>query len=579
MILNQYPRSPEPVKTNSTNARMISIKDRTGEHRICASGQNFPADISRTFYLFPMKPSHLLYLLALIKLIMPFFLQDPAWGPHRDEFLYLAEARHMAWGYMEAPPLLSVFAWLTNLLGGAMWAIRIWPSLAGALTFVLVGRLVLHLGGRWFALVLAWMPFVAGAWLRMHFLFQPNFLDIFCWTAAAYGLIRFQQTEIPRYLYVAGVSLGLGMLSKYTMTFYATGLMLGLLLTWDKRILTNRHFYFAMGLGFLIFLPNLLWEARHGFPIVYHMKTLRESQLQYVSPWTFLTDQLLYNIATLFIWVTGLVWTMGTKQYRFIAWAFFVTLALLVIGHGKSYYSQGAYPVLFAFGAYRLEAWATKWWKIRMLAFSLFFGITLIPLLLPFKAPAPLAEYYVHHNLARKAGVLRWEDLRDHPLPQDFADMLSWDEMTEKVGRAYTSLDSTEKTHTLLFCDNYGQAGAVNYYGPKYHLPPAYSDNASFLYWMPRDYDQFDVLLLVTDDRQEMQHAFMKEFKEVRLVDSIANPYARENGSLIIVMKGPSEAFRKAFRDKIDKDLLKTTAQGSGQELKPNPLEDGGDMH
>jgi hypothetical protein len=526
-----------------------------------------------------MKPTRLLYLLALIKLILPFFLQDPVWGPHRDEFLYLAEARHMAWGYMEAPPLLSVFAWLTNLLGGAMWAIKIWPSLVGALTYILVGRLVIHLGGRWFALVLAWMPFVAGAWLRMHFLFQPNFLDIFFWTAMAYGLVRFQQSGTPIHLYIAGVSLGLGMLAKYTMAFYAAGLLTGLLLVWDLKILANRHFYYAAGIGLLLFLPNLLWEIRHGFPVVYHMKTLQNNQLQYLSPWSFLADQLLYNVPTLFTWMTGLIWTARTKQYRFVAWAFIVTLALLLLGHGKSYYSQGLYPVLFAFGAQRLEAWANKWWRVRMIAFSLIFGVSMVPILLPFKAPAPLAEYYAHHTLASKAGALRWEDLRDHPLPQDFADMLSWEEMTQKVAGAYASLDSIERGRTLLFCDNYGEAGALNYYGPQYHLPAAYSDNASFLYWMPRDYDKFDVLLLVTDDRQEMQHAFIKEFKEVRLIDSIANPFAREAGTLILLMKGPSDAFRKAFRIKIDQDRLKTTAQGAGQTLKPNPLEEGGTLH
>ena len=526
-----------------------------------------------------MKPTRLLYLLALIKLILPFFLQDPVWGPHRDEFLYLAEARHMAWGYMEAPPLLSVFAWLTNLLGGAMWTIKIWPSLAGAATYFLTGRLVLHLGGRWFALVLAWMPFVAGAWLRMHFLFQPNFLDIFCWTAMAYGLVRFQQTGKVLYLYVAGVSLGLGMLGKYTMAFYATGLLAGLLLSWDKKILGNRHFYFAIGLGFLLFLPNLVWEARHGFPVVYHMKTLQNSQLQYLSPWGFLTDQFLYNVATLFTWVTGLVWVARTRKYRFIAWAFVVTLALLMMGHAKSYYSQGAYPILFAFGAPVLEALANKWWKIAMVAFSLFIGIRLVPLLLPFKAPAPLADYYVHHPLARKVGGLRWEDLKDHPLPQDFADMLSWEEMTRMVSMAYETLDSAEKAHTLLFCDNYGEAGAVNYYGSKYHLPAAYSDNASFLYWMPSNYDRFDVLLLVTDDKQEMEHRFIKEFKAARLVGSIENPYAREDGTLIILLKGPSDAFRQAFREKIDKDRLKTTAQGAVQTISPNPLDKGGSLH
>lgn len=526
-----------------------------------------------------MKPTRVLYLLALLKVILPFLLQDPVWGPHRDEFLYLAEARHMAWGYMEAPPLLSVFAWLTDLLGGGMWAIKIWPSLAGGLTYLLVGRLVLHHGGRWFALVLAWMPFATGVWLRMHFLFQPNFLDIFFWTAMAYGLIRFQQTGKNMYLYVAGVSFGLGMLAKYTMAFYAAGLLAGVLLVRDRKVLTNRHFYYAIGLGFLVFLPNLLWETRHGFPVVYHMKVLHDSQLQYLSPWSFLTDQLLYNVATFFIWVTGLVWAARTKQYRFIAWAFVVTIALLILGHGKSYYSQGAYPVLFAFGAVWLEARANKWWKIGMVAFSLFIGIRLVPLLLPFKAPAPVADYYVHHPLAHDLGFLRWEDLKDHALPQDFADMLSWEDMTQKVARAYASLDSTGKAHTLLFCDNYGEAGAVNYYGPKYHLPPAYSDNASFLYWMPADFDRFDNLLLVTDDRQEMQHTFIKEFKSVLLVDSIADPYAREDGSLIILMKGPSDAFRAAFREKIDKDRLKTTAEGAVQTIKPNPLERGGSMH
>lgn len=525
-----------------------------------------------------MKPIRLLYVLALIKLLLPFFLQDPVWEPHADELLYLAEARHMAWGYMEAPPLLSVFAWLTNLLGGAMWAIKIWPSLVGALTYFLAGRLVLHLGGRWFALVLAWLPFVTGVWLRLQFLLQPIFLDIFFWTSMAYGLIRFQQTRKPIHLYIAGVSLGLGMLSKYSMAFYATGLFAGLVLTWDKKIFTNRHFYYAIGLGFLLFLPNLLWQARHGFPVVYHMKTLEDDQLQYLSTWTFLKDQLLFNLATFFTWVTGLVWAVRTKQYRFIAWASVVTLALLMVSHGKSYYSQGIYPVLFAFGAPVLEAWANRWWKTGMLAFGLFIGICMAPVFLPFKAPAPLAEYYTRHPLTRKLGSLRRQDL-EGPLPEDFENMLSWEELTQKVARAYSTLDSTEKAHTFLFCDTYGQAGAVNYYGPKYHLPPAYSDNASFLYWMPEDYGHFDLLLLVTDDRQEMQHKFIKDFKSVPFVDSITNPYARENGSMIILLKGPDDAFREAFREKIDLDKLKTTAQGAVRLLKPNPLDKGGSMH
>jgi hypothetical protein len=164
-------------------------------------------------------------------------------------------------------------------------------------------------------------------------------------------------------------------------------------------------------------------------------------------------------------------------------------------------------------------------------------------------------------------------------LPQDFADMLSWKEMTQKVAAAYATLDAKEKSQTLLFCDNYGQAGALNYYGPQYGLPPAYSDNASFLYWMPENYP-YNVLLLVTDDQQEMQHPFIREFASAKVMDSITNPYAREYGSLILLLKAPSPGFRKAFIDKIDKKRFKTTATGvSGPGASPNALEEGGPLH
>ena len=122
-----------------------------------------------------------LFILAIIKLIVPFFLQNSFYQPHRDEYLYLAEAHHMDWGYMEIPPLLSVFAWITNFFGAGMFWIRIWPALFGALTFLLVGKIILSLGGRTFALFLGWLPFMIDGYMRLFFLFMPNFLDVFFW--------------------------------------------------------------------------------------------------------------------------------------------------------------------------------------------------------------------------------------------------------------------------------------------------------------------------------------------------------------------------------------------------------------
>ena len=555
----------------------------------------------------------LLYLFALLKLLLPFFLQNGVYEPHRDEFLYLAEGRHMAWGYMEVPPLLSVFAWLTNLFGDGFFWIKFWPSLFGALTFVVVGRMVLALGGRQFALLLAFLPFVFGAYLRTHYLFQPGFLEIFFWTLLVYALVRYVQSRSPvlaegsewsqqagssqtpeqsadsrpeRWLWLAGVAAGLGMLGKYTMVFFAIALLGGLLLTPQRRLLWSRHALYALAIAFLLFLPNLLWQWRHGFPVVYHMNELQRTQLQYISPATFFSEQLLINVSVIYIWIAGLIvvgFSRQGKPYRFIGWSFVILLALLALGHAKGYYALGVYPVLFGFGAVGLERWTAKRLRFRrytMVGATLVAGYGFIMVGLPVLPPRQLAEHYARNGIARSAGALRWEDLKDHPLPQDFADMLSWREMTRKVAAAYATLDAREKSQTLLFCDNYGQAGAVSYYGPQYGLPPAYSANASFLYWMPEDYDRFNVLLVVTDDKKEMEHPFIREFASAKVMDSITNPFAREYGSLILLLKGPSDGFRKGFRDKIDGARFKTTAAGATSSGRPpNALEEGGSMH
>jgi 4-amino-4-deoxy-L-arabinose transferase-like glycosyltransferase len=531
------------------------------------------------------KEHRLLYLLALLKLALPFLIQNPAYEPHRDEFLYLIEGRHMAWGYMEVPPMLSVFAWLTNLFGGGFFWIKFWPQLFGALTYVLVGRIIIAFEGKWFALVLGVLPFIVGAYLRLNYLFQPNSPEVFFWTLMAYGLVRYVQTGSNRGLYVAGVALGLGMMSKYSVSFYAASLLAGLLLTKERRILMNRHFYYALLIGLAIFLPNLIWQYNHGFPVVYHMKELERTQLQYVSPGSFLVDQVLMNATVCYVWLAGLIWvsfTRAGRDYRFIGWATLFVMLILLAGHGKSYYALGAYPILFAFGALSLERWAVgrlHFLRYVWLVVSLGLGVGFVAIALPFLPPAELAAHYAKTGIARAVGALRWEDLKDHPLQQDFSDMLSWKEMTQKVARGYAMLDSTEKTQTLLFCDNYGEAGAVNYYGPRYQLPAAYSDNASFLYWLPDSFFVYNNLLLVTDDRDEMKHAFIHEFASATVVDSITTPLAREYGSLIILFKGPSETFRNAFRAKIDKSKYKTTAEGAERKVEPNPLEQGGTLH
>lgn len=264
------------------------------------------------------------------------------------------------------------------------------------------------------------------------------------------------------------------------------------------------------------------------------------------------------NLAVVFVWLTGL-WFIGFiragKNYHFMALAYVFTILLFLALHGKSYYALGLYPPLFAFGAYRLEqltAVRFKVWRIIMVLVVVALGVLIIPIMLPIFAPAKLAGWYQKKGV-EKFGALKWEDQQNHPLPQDFADMLGWDEMAQKMSKAYETLDSTEKKHTILFCNNYGQAGAVSFYAKKYNLPQAYRDNASFLYWLP-DTIHIDNLLLLTDDKQEMQHPFIKNFSSAVLSDSVTNIYARERGSLIILLKGANESFNQMFKEKIEKD-------------------------
>lgn len=503
------------------------------------------------------KNNRLLYILALVKIIIPYLLQHSGYELHRDEFLYLAEGKHLAFGFMEVPPMLSLFAWITNLLGGGIFWVKLWPSLFGAATFIVAGKIVQSLGGKKFALILLFLPFIFGAYLRIFFLFQPNPPEIFFWTMIAYSIIRFRQTKNDKWLYLFGISVALGMLSKYSVAFYTAAILLGLIFTQHRTIFTNKHFWYAALVGFMIFLPNLIWQYLHHFPVVFHMRKLQETQLQYVSPASFIMNQFLFNLPCFFIWLAGLFYTLFSKQYRYIGFGYVFVIILLLLGHGKDYYAMGVYPALFAFGAVQLEKFAIERRKRVRFAFILFpiiTGIPFIPLLLPVLPPAQLADLYVRTHI-KKTGMLKWEDLKDHPLPQDFSDMLGWKEMAKKVAKAYSLLDDSSKKNVFIFCNNYGMAGAVNYYGSEYHLPEAYSDNASFLYWLPSGKYIQDIIL-VTDDPHEEQHDFAKGFVSVTKIDSITNEYSRERGDFIYLFKGADDNFRKFFKEKIEKDKL-----------------------
>ncbi|HLX91957.1 MAG TPA: glycosyltransferase family 39 protein [Puia sp.] len=519
-----------------------------GQVRIHQLSSN-PSEKSRFRKYWP-----LITVLALIKFILAYILQDRTYEPHRDEFLYMIEAHHMAWGYLEVPPMMSGLAWLAERMGGTFFWIKFWPSIFGSITYLLVARLIVMFGGRAFALLLGFFPFIFGYYLHVHFMFQPNFLEVFFWTWMGYGLISYCHTGRVSGLYIFGIAFGLGMMSKYSVSFFGISLLFGLAVTSARIVFTSRHFYFALAIGLIIFLPNFFWQFEHGFPIVYHMRELRRQQLQNISQAGFLKDQLLYNLPCIYTWVAGFYRTLfapAGRRFRFVGIAVAAALGILLLAQGKSYYGMGAYPLLFAFGACQIEAWTQskyRWVRIPAIAFIALAGCFIDSVALPMLPPGKLANYYATNGLFRKMGFLRWEDQADHPLPQDYADMLSWREMTAKVASVYKSLDSTERKYTALDTDNYGEAGAVNFYGPEFGLPPANGTAANFLLWISPTLYQANRVILVTDYKEIMNSKFVHGFQSAAIRDSISNPLAREFRTYILLLERPSNSFRLSWQ-------------------------------
>lgn len=486
---------------------------------------------------------------ALIKLLIPFVLIHPDFGLHLDEYLYLADADHLSWGYIEMPPLLAVLGFISKLLGGTVFTVRLWGGLTGALTVWIVGKTVLRLKGDSRAVFIACLAFLCAGFLRMHILFQPNFLDVLFWTLSSYFIVCLIDSNDKKYLYYIGLCFGLGILGKYSTAFYIAGFGLALLATKQRQWFTSKHLYFAMLLALVICLPNLIWQYRHNFPVMHHMELLTAQQLKYNSRRDFMIDQVLMCFPSLFIWLGGLYYLLFNregKKYIAIAVIYGTVIGLLLYYNGKGYYAAAMYPSLMAFGGIwfsnltKRKAW--RWLKWVAPVYMLAVTMLLLPLLLPVASPQRLVDFYRAAHLDQKA-PLRWEDHRQHPLPQDFADMLGWEEIAQKTARVYDRLPDSVKKETMVYGDGYGHAGTLNFYRHKYNLPQAYSDNASFVFWLPERFTS-KYFLFVTRELPGEDDRFFTHWHKVQVMDSVTTPYAREFGTKVVLYSEPDDSVR-----------------------------------
>ena len=449
------------------------------------------------------------------------------YGYFRDELYYIACSEHLDWGYVDQPPLTAALTWLArHLFGSGLIGLRLLPAMASGATVWLTAKTAREMGGRRFAqgiaalaLVLAPICLILWHWMTMN-AFEP-----LLWTTCAWLALRATSTRNGKYWLWFGVVAGVGLENKYSMAFFAAALMAGLLLTRERRWMTSRWLWFGGAVALLIFLPNLVWLYRHDFPFLELMHNVRMSGRDIVrGPPPFIVDQaVILGPVSALLWVSGAIWLLLNRDSRFrvLGWTYVIVLVTIMLLKGKNYYATPAYPMLFAAGGVALEHATTerfRWFRALYPTLLIAGFVAIAPFSLPLISPERFIAYQERIGWKPPAS----ENQRNGPLPQYFADEFGWDEMAREVALVYNSLSSAERARTAIFANNYGEAAAIDFFGPKYGLPKAISNHQTYWYWGSRDFDGSTVIVLGSNSGRDRDF-----FERVDIAGWVRHPYSR----------------------------------------------------
>ena len=420
------------------------------------------------------------------------------YGFHSDELYFLACAEHPTWGYVDLPPLLPWLTWIAmHTLGASLTAARFYPALAAAATVLLVARLASELGGRRRAVTTASvLTAIAPVALAFGHILSTNALDMPLWTAAVLLLVRIEKTSNPRLWLAFGAVAGVALMHKYSLAFYLAALVLGTLLTEWRRWLLNGWFWGGVAIAFAITLPNILWQANRHFPFIelqhnHHNVILPALQFVYAQA-------LLVNLLSSAFVIAGAVFFLTTpmKRFRALGWTFIAYMLLMYALHAKDYLVTPVYPVMFAAGAVATERWFAGTWSRRFVAAYVIAACALSALMLPTYVPVlpidAFARYYQRTGLHRTEA----EENQHSAVPDYYSDNFGWKERAEAVARYYNALPAEERPKTAIYGGFYGQAGAIDHYGPALGLPKAICSHHSYWYWGRRGYTGESVITL-----------------------------------------------------------------------------------
>jgi Dolichyl-phosphate-mannose-protein mannosyltransferase len=484
---------------------------------------------------------------AVFKLLLHFIFNSN-YGYFRDELYFIACGEHLAWGYPDHAPLVALMAKTSRVLfGDSLFALRLFPALAGAFKVFLTAVLVREFGGKTFATFLACLCVLCTPiYLAIDGLFSMNPLEPVFWMLCVYFAVKAITGGSPRVSKGAdskanesetanssinwlffGLFAGLGLMNKHSMLFFGASLVVGLLLTSTRKVFLDKYFWLGGVIAFLIFLPNIVWQFQNDFATLELLRNVQTSGKNVVmSPLQFFVSQILGMFPTAFpVWLAGIWFFLADKtgkRFRFLGIAYLVLLALMIYLKAKDYYLAPVYPMLFAAGAVWFEQLIERVRALRFVKYALpilifvpavFVAPTLVPIL-------PIETLICYQE---KMGFKppKSEVGHDSQLQQIFSEQLGWQEMVEKVADVYHNLPPEDRAKAGIYAGNYGEAGAIDFYGGQYNLPKAISPHQSYFLWGPREYTgEVLILLGASKERAEKSCESVEEKTEVNFAYS-----------------------------------------------------------
>jgi len=482
--------------------------------------------------------------IPLIAAIVTFGLHlvgNPHYGFFRDELYLIICGQRPGWGYVDQPPVVPLLAAGSQMFGHSLVLLRAVPAFFAAAGVYVTCLLAVELGGGAFAEVLAALVvFFAPVLMNFGMKVSPDMVGVWLWPLAALYTLRLAKGADSRGWLVVGAAVGICLQSKYTVVFFFAALLLGLLLTPDRKILFSRWFLAGCGLCGLIALPNFLWQAYYGFPTWEFLRNGQHGKNLIVGPAQYLFQQLfITNVFLSFIWIIGLGWLLWNARRRFLGYTYIILIILMVVLHGKHYYPADVYPLLMAAGGVAIEAWANRWKALRLAAPTavIVLGFLFVPFALPILPEEQAAAYtnwlFKTSHLSRQAVATEHHQLPT--LPSDWADMHGWPELAASVANVYQSLSPEDRAQVAIVAGNYGEAAAIDFFGRQYGLPPVISGHNQYYLWGTRGYSG-NVIIDVAGDCGARDHLFQSSERAATFTSPWVQPF--EDDIPIMVCRG-----------------------------------------